>query len=384
VSKARLATGGAGLLAAVACALALAAPARSFDTGLLDPLFTSSNGGERQAVFDEAKQARAGTVRLNLIWRAVAASKPADPADPADPAYNFGAIDAAVEDAAQRGLRVLLTITSAPNFAEGANRPGNVAAGTWKPKPKAFGQFARAVAKRYSGSFSGLPRVRYLQAWNEANLDVHLSPQYVGRKSFAPSHYREMLNAFYRGVHAVQPKAKVVSTGTAPYGDQRGGARTRPLTFWRKVFCDCKHKPHLDVLAHHPINTSGGPHRSAVHPADASTPDFKNVRRILRKAERAHQVKPGGHRPLWATELWWESKPPDRCGVPLKKHARWIKTAIRLLRHQGASTVIYLSVRDQEPQANECGRERLQAGLEFANGEHKPAFRAFRRASRGH
>jgi hypothetical protein len=68
--------------------------------------------------------------------------------------------------------------------------------------------------------------------------------------------------------------------------------------------------------------------------------------------------------------------------VPLKQHARWIKKAIRSLHRQGAQTVIYLSVRDQPAQGNECGREHIQTGLEFANGERKPAFRAFRRASR--
>lgn len=344
-----------------------------FKTGLLN--LTHSD-----ADMARSAQAKADILRLNVSWRAVAGGgPPANPANPADPAYNFGSTDAAVSQARARGLQVLLTITSAPNFAEGANRPGGVSPGAWKPNPGAFGQFAEAVASRYSGSFGGLPRVSHYQAWNEGNLDLHLAPQYVGKKPFMPRHYRKMLNAFYGGVHAGQPNAKVVTTGTAPYGDARGGARTRPLTFWRKVFClkGCNAKTKLDVMAHHPINTSGGPHRSAVHPADASTPDFKNVRKILREAERRNRVK-GGRHPLWATELWWESKPPDRCGVKLKRHARYVKQSFRLLRKQGASAVIWLGIRDQNASANECGRTSLQSGLTRANGKRKPAFRAFR------
>ncbi len=84
-----------------------------------------------------------------------------------------------------------------------------------------------------------------------------------------------MLTAAYKGVHSVDPRDRVITSGLAPYGDPKGGDRTRPLYFWRSFFClkdrhklKAKHckgfsKPKFDVFAHHAINTSGAPTKSA-------------------------------------------------------------------------------------------------------------------------
>jgi hypothetical protein len=158
----------------------------------------------------------------------------------------------------------------------------------------------------------------------------------------------------------------------------------RPLTFLRKLLCldsrlhrtRCKHPAHLDALAHHPINTSGGPHRSAINRNDASTPDFKHVRRILRAAERRHTVRPRGRHALWATEFWWESDPPDHVfGVGLSKHARWTEETLYLLWKQGASVAIQLQIRDSKLEGSPGAT--LQSGLFRHSGKRKPAYRAF-------
>lgn len=281
------------------------------------------------------------------------------------------------------GLTPFLTVTGAPSFAEGPHRPRSADPGSWKPDPKAFGQFARALASRYSGSFGGLPRVRYLQAWNEPNLSRYLSPQYVGQREAAAGRYLKLLNAFYRGVKSVKRGDVVVTAGTAPYGDPPGGSRTRPLTFLKNLLClrkgvrkrECG-KPKFDVLAHHPINTDGPPTRSAADPNDATTADFKEVRRLLRRAERRHTMGTAGRHPLWATEIWWESNPPDkRHGLPLARQARYLEQALHILWKQGARVVINLEVRD--PPTSDTS-QTVEAGLLFQNGRKKPAFQAFR------
>ena len=357
------------------------------ETGFLEVLYGSGDAGVRDQWFDRTVDANAGVVRLHVFWSSVAAHEPTAPTNPADPAYQWGTLDGSVIDAADRGLKVLLTITGTPAWAEGPNRPNNVNPGSWKPNPNAFGQFAEAVAERYSGDFLGLPRVRHYQAWNEGNLEGHLSPQYEDGKQYSVGHYRRMLNAFSEGIKAVDPTNQAVTTGTAPYGDPPGGTRTRPLVFLRKLMClqgrkelndrPCETKPEFDILAHHPINTAGGPHRSALHPDDASTPDFKNVVRVLRRAERAGNVV-GDKHPAWATEIWWESDPPDdRQGIPVGRHARWLEDALYVLWKQGAKVVINLQVRDAafDPQNPFV---RNTAGVIFNSGEEKPAFRAWR------
>jgi len=365
---------------------ATVASAKPFKTGFAEPLYMSSNAQARSGAFAASKRAGASIARIPVSWEVTAPSKPTSPTKPNDRAYNWGTLDAAVKAAKNNDLAPLLTVAHAPHWAEGPNRPPSLEkapAGTWKPNANAFGKFAQALAKRYGD------RVRHYEAWNEPNLRGFLNPQYKGKRLVASDIYRRMLNAFYEGVHQVQPGAMVISGGTAPYGDRRGGGRTRPLAFLRDLLClkrslkpkKCGSKAKLDALAHHPINTSGGPKRSAIHPDDASTPDVKNVVEVLRKAEKANRVGTRGRHQVWLTEFWWETNPPDKCiGVRPERQARWISQALRKFQRQGASVAINFLVRDQ-PYRGQCGRADYQTGVFFADGEPKPSYKAFRNFS---
>jgi hypothetical protein len=378
---------------AIGLAFAAASPKasaeRPLETGILDFDFTSSAASTREITFDEAAAARAGIAKIVLPWVGVASTRPADPADPGDPAYDFSDIDAAVQGAAAHGIEPMLVISSAPSFAEGADRPANAIPGTWKPSPQALAAFATAVATRYSGAYSAtgvvLPRVQLFQIWNEPNLSDHLTPQYDGKRSVAPSIYRDMLNATYAAIKAVDPDDVVITAGTAPYGEPRGGTRTRPLTFWRDLLClseklraeKCPEKASFNVLAHHPINTTAGPTESATDPNDATTADFKNVVRILRAAESRHTVATRGRHPVWATELWWASDPPQSYhSVSVPKQARWLEQSLYVLWRQDVGAIIYLGVRDGRHPANRG--DLFGSGLYFADGRPKPALIAFR------
>jgi hypothetical protein len=381
-------------IAPVTLAIAAAVPlgagsasAHGLGTGFADVVYQSANAASRAHWLDKTVDARAGIVRINVKWGSIAVSKPSNPRDPADPTYNFASLDPAVSDAAARHLQPLITVFTAPGWAEGKHRPSLAAAGTWKPRAGALGDFAHALAARYSGSFGGLPRVRYFEAWNEPNLSAYLTPQYKGKTQKSVGIYRPMLNAFYRGVHSALSSDKVLNGGLGPYGEPPGGERTRPLTFMRKLLClrgqnlkpaKCRSKAHLDVFSDHPIDTSGGPHRSALNPNDAATPDFKYVTRTLRAAERHHRVLPGGHRPLWATEVWWDSNPPDTVeGVPVKTQARWLEEALQILWKQGASVVINLEIRDAKFIRHDAIAP-TSTGLFFHSGKPKPSYRAWR------
>jgi hypothetical protein len=350
--------------------------------------YTLSDASERTHWFDETVAAGAGVVRINVSWRSVTSGRPADAGNPGDSAYDFSGLDAAVRDAAGHEIEVLLTLYDAPGFAEGSERAADAPPGTWKPDPSEYAAFARAVATRYSGSFLGLPRVRYYQAWNEPDLSTYLTPQWEGGRPFAATHYRGMLNAFEAAVHAVRGDDVVVTGGTAPFGDPPGGNRTRPLRFWREILClkkaggklkgtRCPERARFDILAHHPIQTSGGPRRSALNPDDVTTPDFKNLVATLRRAEKLNKV-PGGRHSLWATEIWWQSNPPDtQEGVGLRRHADWNQESLYLLWKQGAKAVINLYIRDPETNPDQP-EATIEAGLFFYDGRPKPAFTAWR------
>src|SRR3954452_6773630 len=200
-------------------------------------LLTGFGAPRDGADLDRMVDARAGIVRVTVGWSAVAPQRPAQPANPADPGYRFGYPDSVVENAASKGLAVLITFEGAPSWAEGGNRPRGAAPGSWKPKPGAVRPFAHALAARYSGDFtpvgatSPLPRVRYFEVWNEPNLSSQLAPQWRHGRPASPARYRKMLNAAYAGIKSARRGDRVVGPGTAPYGDPPGGERMRPLIF---------------------------------------------------------------------------------------------------------------------------------------------------------
>ena len=129
------------------------------------------------------------------------------------------------------------------------------------------------------------------------------------------------------------------------------------------------------MLAHHPINTSGGPRRAAINPDDASSPDLDRIVRVLRGAEAVGTVLPGRHQ-VWADEFWWDSNPPNPAGTPLDRHARWIEEELFLLWQDGASVAMNYLIRDYPGVPQSLGFNH--SGLFFADGRPKPAYTAFR------
>ena len=404
-------------------------------TGFSGAHYQSGDAAGRAFWLDRTVDSGAGLVRLAISWRGVAGSgRPPDPANPGSASYDFSSgIDPVVRDAQARGLAVLLTVSAAPDWAEGPGRPANVRPGTWKPNPSDLANFSQAVAARYAGGFdpdgSGpappLPAVQAIQLWDEPNQDYWLSPAFEGSIAVSPAHYREMLNASYRAVKAVNPQMLVVTGGTSPYGDPSGGPyvdpsnhRIRPVQFWQELLCvhpvqetvlvkgkkvkgkkgkkrkkrkkrktkrlvterlvrteGCPGPALFDVFAHQAIdNTGGGPLKSGPDPYDASTPDLGRVVNVLRGAESAGTL-PGSH-PVWVTEFWWDSNPPNPVGAPLDVQARWIEQSLYLFWKAGASAAINFQIGDTTDRPDV--HAGFQSGVFFGNGQPKPSLTAFR------
>jgi hypothetical protein len=334
-------------------------------------LLMSGDAQIRELALARIRATGASVVRIPVEWRyTVSPDPPAgfDASDPASPAYDFTAVDAAVRDTVAAGLTPLLVVSRAPAFAEAPNRWPYAYPGSWAPNPAAFGEFATAVARRYDGSFPdplepgrALPRVRLLEAWNEPNLARYLEPQWVverGRwRAFSPLLYRQLLNAFYAAVKAVAPGDVVLTAGIAPNGEPTGVGRMTPLRFLSGLLCleggagmggartgggriggaltggaraACPDPPHFDVLAFHPLSFEG-PDLPAHSSQDVAISDIAKVTDLLGRAERLHTALPRGPKPVWVTELNWESAPQSPHGVPGRLQALWISRALHRL-----------------------------------------------------
>jgi hypothetical protein len=339
-----------------------------------------SDGGllldEHQAVRELAitriRVAGATVVRIPVDWRDIAVAAPPSgfqARDPASPVYSFARIDASVLSAVAAGLTPLLVVFHAPAFAEGPGRWPYAYPGSWAPSPAALEDFAAALARRYDGSFPDpsvpgqvLPRVRLFQAWNEPNLARYLEPQWVvqdGRwGAFSPLMYREMLNGFYAGVKSVQPDDVVISAGVAPNGEPAGVGRMAPLTFLGGLLCvssagrrarsGCTEPAHFDVMAFHPLSVEN-PDVPATSATDVSIADAAKVTGLLARARVLHTALPVGRKPVWVTEINWESAPQTPQGVPRSLQALWVSRALHRLWVAGVGLVDWEFLIDAYP-----------------------------------
>ena len=361
---------------------------RGLQTAVIEPSEVGLGGTPARLALQRIRRAGATAIRTGLPWYGTAPShvRPFgfNAENPNDPAYDWRHFDAKLRLFAQYRLEPIVAVNDSPVWA----RLGPF--GTSPPRPADLEQFMRAAARRYSGRTPGVPRVRYWMVWIEPNLYPFFTPQFddAGRP-YSPRIYREMVNAFARGVKGVHRSNIVIAGATAPFRDisphtLRFNRRWGPLTFMRELLCLSRSlRPtrrcsvQFDIWAHHPY-TSGGPTHRAVLPDDVSLGDLPEMRKTLVAAIRAGHVISRFRVRFWATEFGWDSKPPDRCGVPIKLLTRWVAEGLYRLWQNDVSLIAWLQLRDEPP-----ARSFVQSGLWYRGrtisaDRPKAILRAFR------
>lgn len=334
-------------------------------------------------------------VRIGVPWAAIAPrQQPAQwqPENPGDPNYSWGFVDGAVKDAVAAGLTPVLMVSTAPAWADRCPPPAIFPEAVCDPDPAALAKFATAVARRFSGSFDGLPRVRYWQGLNEPNLSLYFDPQYEGSKLVSPQLYRQLINAFYAAIKAVDPSNLVLVAGLGPIAVPK--YTIGPLAFARQLLCmtgsrkprpaagNCEGGLHFDIFDVHPYTTGGPTHEGGSN--DVELGDLPKLIALLGAADRAGRIH-GAYRrtPLWVTEFSWDTKPPDPGGLEMKIAARWVAEALYQVWHDGIEHFFWYGLRDEPLGPGSSYKSTAQSGLYFRGpsvGEDQPkkTFYAFR------
>ena len=133
---------------------------------------------------------------------------------PAQGQMDWSGFDRVVDAAGTRGLRVLFSIVTAPEWS----RP-SVGGKEGQPDDlNAFAQFVGEVVDRYKG------RLHAIEVWNEQNIDSEwkTNPQVV-----SPERYVEMLRLAYQTIKANDPNIMVISGALSPTGFFGGGCDAR-------------------------------------------------------------------------------------------------------------------------------------------------------------
>ena len=356
-------------------------------------------------------------VRLTAGWSALAPAPRSkrmpkfNPTNPeAYPREPWARLDRAVKAVTNAGLEPQIDVAFfAPRWA--VKRRGHVARRgryRWEPDPERFGQFAEAVARRYSGRQrdparpSGqLPAVRLWTTWNEPNHPSFLLPQWRrGQDGWVPRSphlYREMHRQAYAAIKRVDAANQVLIGGTAALGRDARGPRKGipPLRFLRELACvDRRGRPlhrggcsefeplEADGFAHHPYSFDDRPDASSVNPDDVAMGDLDRLSRVLDRLHRLGRITT--RLPIFVTEYGYETNPPDVVrGIGLVQQARYHGLATYLAwRQPDVAMFAQFLLNDIAPPDGaktpvEQSRD-WQTGLYFHDGRPKPAVQAFK------
>lgn len=206
-----------------------------------DALLLNRAPAQVQQYTDQIAAEGASDVRLTASWSGLAPSptatkKPAAPFDASDsktyPVDGFRRLDTAVKAAAASGLDVELDLAFwAPRWAVPKASDRNDRE-RYMPKPAEFGLFARALARRYSGTFPDpdqpgrmLPAVRLWVPWNEPNQPAFLSPQrdvcHVNAPAVSPDEYAALVRELRVTLDEAPGDQQLVLGETAAYDTPR-------------------------------------------------------------------------------------------------------------------------------------------------------------------
>ena len=377
------------VIVAIAATLACGASAASGPLRTAVAEDVEFEGRDADLALRRVRAAGATAVRVEMRWSRIAPGPQAsgapprfDATNPADPLYRWQQVDEKLKRLERHGLEAILTIYTAPQWARMeafvANSP-----------PFGFDiyNFMLAAARRYSGRFEDLPRVRYWQVWIEPNVNTFFTPQFVSGRPVSPSRYRNIVERVAEAVHAVHRDNLVVAGGLAPFTVQRGLVRTiGPLRFMREMLCmsagrrprpTCNERVHFDIWAHHPY-TSGDPTHQAFNADDVSLGDLPEMRRLLDAAIKARHVLSNRRVEFWVTEFGWDTDPPDRGAVPLRLQARWTSEALYRMWANGVSLVTWLKLRDDAPSGHAQAGLWFRGGARLTSDRPKPTLTAFR------
>lgn len=377
----------------------------------------------RDAALDRMKALGVDSVRVTVLWEALAPKRRINGSDPR--AYKpqvWDKYDGIVRAATARGITPYLDLTyPGPRWAQ-PKAPRAGIQRTWMPDAMEFGRFVAAVGKRYEGGYTDenegrrqLPKVGLWAIGNEPNQGGWLEPQTqvvkgAGRTPLSPGLYRDLLVEGAGGLLRTGHREDLVMIGeTAPLGVAPASERRplRPALFIREMFCldkglrrytgkraaarNCRNVRKLRILkrfrrlafAHHPYTKTQPPHKRDRSPESFTMANISTLPKLLDRIAARTGLIPGNLRIL-LTEFGYETTPPDPFnGITPDLQAKYINQADYLAykdpRIYGTTQFQLLDVppQTQYPKDSRLYWFTYQSGLFTAADQPKPAAGAY-------
>lgn len=139
-----------------------------------------------------------GWIKQQVRWEDV---------EPQPGVYNWGELDISLPLAKEYGIKVMLSIVTAPDWAR---EPGNTRLDEVGPPadPQTYANFVTTLLYRYPGM------VHAIEVWNEMNIDREWASIY----GLNAQNYVKLLRTAYNAIKAVDPGIIVISGALSPTG----------------------------------------------------------------------------------------------------------------------------------------------------------------------
>jgi hypothetical protein len=300
------------------------------------------------------------TIRVPVSWAATQRTPRSD--------YDWGGLDAAMTDAAQRGIGILPVLGTSPNWATGNWRRMPVDGGRAR---RGWAEFVRAAVERYGpggefwaehgpGTEERLPPmpIRAWQIWNEENFFYFVKP-------VSPGRFARLLAITRPAIRRADPRAEIVLGGLFGAPKQRLPLAMDAVDFLDQLYRRGGVKANFDAVA--------------LHPYAADVAELRRQVEAVRQTMARHGDRRSG---LYLTEVGWGSAyNPQTVAfeVGLQGQARELRGAYRyLIANHGRlklRQVDWFTWKDVPGACNFCDSSGLfRAGAKF---RPKPAWRAF-------
>lgn len=310
---------------------------------------TSLSDDDLDQALDDLVELHTPWIRMDLAWTDLQPDGP--------DSWSLEKTDHVVDEAHERGIRILGIVTYTPAWARDA---GCDSFACPPADPATFATFAGKLADRYAG------RINAYEVWNEPNYAMFWPEPDAGR-------YGALLQPTSKAIHAADPSARVLLGGLAAL--EPGPKAVDAARFLRGA-CAAERCADIDAVAYHPYTFP----RLATDDSEPSTTWQRMRSRYLAPNGLRPAMEEAGldDLPIWVTEYGAPTDgTSDADHVSEKRQAEIAVSGLRAASSQSSvGGLFWYTWRDLE----EYGSNEDHFGLRRADGTKKPAFDAISRA----
>ncbi|MGC8782535.1 MAG: cellulase family glycosylhydrolase, partial [Anaerolineae bacterium] len=209
-----------------------------------------------------------------------------------------------VNDLSGAGLKVLLSIVKAPDWARPANTDRSVEGPP--ADPGTYADYVGTVASRLKG------RVHAIEVWNEQNLWYEW-----GHEPLDPGRYVTLLCRAYQAIKAADPNIVVVAGALTPTGVNDGSTAIDDVVYLQRMYA-AGAKNCFDAVGAHPSGYNNPPDAKFGY-SNPTEPSFKNhpsffFRDTMERYRQVMVANGDAGKRIWPTEFGWASTPNPHPG----------------------------------------------------------------------